>query len=118
MIELAGDAVKNIVCSEAGMSLSKMAKGAEFAKKFEARFKTPIQVYAPFTYDAVYVIVDAMKRAKSTKADAILAAMPATNYNGLIGNIAFDSKGDMKEGVITLYQFGNKKKEVLDVMKM
>jgi len=44
--------------------------------------------------------------------------MPATNYNGLIGNIAFDSKGDMKEGVITLYQFGNKKKEVLDVMKM
>ena len=100
------------------MSLSKMAKGADFAKKYEARFKTPIQVYAPFTYDAVYVIADAMKRANSTKAAAILAAMPATNYDGLIGHIAFDAKGDMKEGVITLYQFGNKKKEVLDVMKM
>ncbi len=118
VIELAGDAVKNIVCSEAGMALANMPKGADFAKRYEARFNAPIQVYAPFTYDAVYVIVDAMKRAKSTKADAILAAMPATNYDGLIGNIAFDSKGDMKQGVITLYQFGNKKKEVLDVMKM
>jgi branched-chain amino acid transport system substrate-binding protein len=77
-----------------------------------------VQIYAPFTYDAVYVIADAMKRANSTKPDAILAAMPATNFAGLIGPIAFDAKGDMKEGVITLYSFGNKKKEVLDVLKM
>jgi branched-chain amino acid transport system substrate-binding protein len=37
---------------------------------------------------------------------------------GLVGNIAFDSKGDMKEGVITLYDFKDKKKTVLDVIKM
>jgi branched-chain amino acid transport system substrate-binding protein len=38
--------------------------------------------------------------------------------NGLIGNIAFDNKGDMKEGVITLYEFKDKKKTVLDVINM
>ena len=116
--ELAGPAVSNIVCSEAGMALQNMAKGADFSKKYEARFKGPVQVYAPFTYDAVYVLVDAMKRANSTTAAAVLAQMPATNYLGLIGNIAFDQKGDMKEGVITIYDFKGGKKSVLDVMKM
>ena len=116
--ELAGPAVSNIVCSEAGMALQNMAKGADFSKKYEARFKGPVQVYAPFTYDAVYVLVDAMKRSNSTTAAAVLAQMPATNYPGLIGNIAFDQKGDMKEGVITIYDFKGGKKSVLDVMKM
>lgn len=116
--ELAGDAIDNIVCSEAGLALSKMEKGADFEKKYQARFNTPVQIYAPFTYDAVNVIIDAMKRANSTDAAKILAAMPATNYNGVIGNIAFDDKGDLKQGSITLYNYKDKKKSVLDVVKM
>jgi len=116
--ELAGDAIDNIVCSEAGLALSKMEKGADFEKKYQARFNTPVQIYAPFTYDAVNVIIDAMKRANSTDPAKILAAMPATNYNGVIGNIAFDDKGDLKQGSITLYNYKDKKKSVLDVVKM
>ncbi len=116
--ELAGAAVVNIICSEAGMALSKMPKGADFDKAYQARFKTGVQIYAPFTYDSVYVIVDAMKRANSTDPKAILAQMPATNYPGLIGTVAFDQKGDMKEGIITLYDYKDKKKSVLDIVKM
>ncbi|WP_066732059.1 branched-chain amino acid ABC transporter substrate-binding protein [Cupriavidus sp. D384] len=116
--ELAGDAVSNIICSEAGLALSKMETGADFEKRYQARFNSPVQIYAPFTYDAVMVIVDAMKRANSTEPAAILAEMPKTNYKGVIGNIAFDEKGDMKEGTITLYEYKDKKKSVLDVVKM
>ncbi|MBP0621324.1 branched-chain amino acid ABC transporter substrate-binding protein [Cupriavidus consociatus] len=116
--ELAGDAVTNIICSEAGLALSKMEQGADFSKRYQARFNAPVQIYAPFTYDAVMVIVDAMKRANSTEPAAILAEMPKTNYKGVIGNIAFDDKGDMKEGTITLYEYKDKKKSVLDVVKM
>ncbi|MBF6992072.1 MULTISPECIES: branched-chain amino acid ABC transporter substrate-binding protein [Cupriavidus] len=116
--ELAGDAVTNIICSEAGLALSKMEQGADFSKRYQARFNAPVQIYAPFTYDAVMVIVDAMKRANSTEPAAILAEMPKTNYKGVIGNIAFDEKGDMKEGTITLYEYKDKKKSVLDVVKM
>ena len=118
LIELAGEAVVNVTCSEAGMALSKMAQGADFQKRYKERFNSEVQIYAPFTYDAVYVIVDSMKRANSTDPAKILSAMPATNMQGLIGNIAFDSKGDMKEGVITLYDFKDKKKNVFDVIKM
>ncbi|MFM0210487.1 branched-chain amino acid ABC transporter substrate-binding protein [Paraburkholderia sediminicola] len=116
--ELAGTAVQNLVCSEAGLALSKMDKGADFEKKYVDRFHTPVQIYAPFTYDAVYVIVDAMKRANSIEAPKVLAAMPSTDYNGVIGHIAFDDKGDLKESAITLYDFRDGKKAVLDVVKM
>jgi len=118
LAELAGEAVINVTCSEAGMALSKMAQGADFQKRYKERFNADVQIYAPFTYDAVYVLVDSMKRANSADPAKILAAMPDTKMNGLVGNIAFDSKGDMKEGVITLYDFKDKKKTVLDVIKM
>ena len=118
LAELAGEAVINVTCSEAGMALSKMAQGADFQKRYKERFNSDVQNYAPFTYDAVYVIVDSMKRANSADPAKILAVMPDTKMNGLVGNIAFDNKGDMKEGVITLYDFKDKKKTVLDVIKM
>jgi branched-chain amino acid transport system substrate-binding protein len=118
LAELAGDAVVNVTCSEAGKALSKMAQGADFQKRYKERFNSDVQIYAPFTYDAVYVLVDAMKRANSTDPAKILVVMPDTKMNGLVGNIAFDSKGDMKEGVITLYDFKDKKKTVLDVINM
>ena len=118
LIELAGEAVVNVTCSEAGKALSKMAQGADFQKRYKERFNSDVQIYAPFTYDAVYVLVDAMKRANSTDPAKILVVMPETKMNGLIGNIAFDDKGDMKEGVITLYDFKDKKKTVLDVINM
>lgn len=118
LAELAGDAVVNVTCSEAGKALSKMAQGADFQKRYKERFNSDVQIYAPFTYDAVYVLVDAMKRANSTDPAKILVVMPETKMNGLVGNIAFDNKGDMKEGVITLYNFKDKKKSVLDVINM
>ncbi|SAL14266.1 extracellular ligand-binding receptor [Caballeronia telluris] len=116
--ELAGDAVQNLVCSEASLAVSKMPKGADFEKRFQERFNGPILFNAPFAYDAVYVVVDAMKRASSTDPAKVLAAMPTTNYDGVIGHIAFDPKGDMKEGAITLYTYQDKKKSILDVVKM
>ena len=118
LAELAGEAVVNVTCSEAGMALSKMAQGADFQKRYKERFNSDVQIYAPFTYDAVYVLVDSMKRANSTDPAKILAVMPDTKMQGLVGNIAFDNKGDMKEGVITLYDFKDKKKNVLEVIKM
>ncbi|MFG6883249.1 ABC transporter substrate-binding protein, partial [Burkholderia pseudomallei] len=118
LADLAGDATDNVVCSEAGASLEKMPGGAAFKAKYEKRFGQPIQIYAPFTYDAVYIIVDAMKRANSTDPAKIVAAMPKTNYTGVIGTTTFDSKGDLQHGVISLYDYKGGKKTFLDEVKM
>ncbi len=66
----------------------------------------------------MYIVVDAMKRAGSTDPSKILAAMPNTDYKGVIGETTFDSKGDLKHGVISLYNYKGGKKTLLDVVKM
>jgi branched-chain amino acid transport system substrate-binding protein len=59
-----------------------------------------------------------MKRANSTERTKVLAAMPVTQYDGVIGKIAFDMHGDLKDAAITIYQFKDKKKTVMDVIRM
>jgi branched-chain amino acid transport system substrate-binding protein len=69
-------------------------------------------------YDAVMIIVEAMKRANSTKPEDILKELPNTNYDGISGQIAFDSKGDLKNSAITLNEFKDNKLVTLEVMHM
>ena len=116
--ELAGSAMHNPVCSEAEVALSAMAPGVDFGQQTEDRSHTPVQIDAPFTYDVLCVIVDAMKRANSFDAPKVLAAMPSTGYNGVTGHIAIDHKGDLKEGAITLYDFRDSEAAVLDAVEM
>jgi branched-chain amino acid transport system substrate-binding protein len=119
MTKLAGEAIDNLVCSEAGRSLDRMgAKGRDFERKFAARFSAPMQNYAPFTYDSVYIIVDAMKRAKSTRPSDIVSVLPSTDFPGITGEIRFDEHGDLKHGVISLYHFTDGKKVLLDEVQM
>jgi branched-chain amino acid transport system substrate-binding protein len=116
--DLAGPASDNVICSEAGMALEKMPGGQAFAKRFEARFHQPIEVYSPFAYDAVYIIADAMKRADSIDPAKILAKMGSTDYHGVIGETAFDAHGDLKHGSISLFTYKDRKKVLLDVITL
>ena len=118
LYELAGDAVENIVCSTVGVPKESLNNSANFLKNYQERFKTEVQIYAPMAYDAVMIIVDAMKKSNSTNAADILKAIPTTNYAGLSGQITFDEKGDLKESYITLSQFKDKKILTLEVVKM
>jgi branched-chain amino acid transport system substrate-binding protein len=103
-IKLAGDAAPVLHCSMAGEAVEKLAKGEEFKAKFKSTWNQDVQVYSPYSYDAVYVIADAIKRAGKADRAAITGAMPATNYPGLTGTIAFDEKGDIKNGAISMFK--------------
>jgi branched-chain amino acid transport system substrate-binding protein len=118
LADLAGDASDNIVCSAGGVALEKMVGGEVFSAKYQKRFGLPVQIVAPFSYDAVYIIVDAMKRAESTDPAKILAVMPSTKYHGVIGETAFDSHGDLQHGVISMYDYKGGRKTLLDMVKL
>lgn len=102
-IKIAGDASTLLTCSVAGESITKMPKGEDFVRRYKAKFGTDTQLYSPYSYDAVFVIVDALKRAGKVDRAALVAAMPQTSLDGLSGHIAFDAHGDLQNGAISLY---------------
>lgn len=102
-IKLAGDAADILTCSMAGEAVEKLARGEEFKAKYKAKFNADVQIYSPYSYDAVFVVADAIKRAGKVDKPAIVAAMPATNYTGVTGQITFDEKGDIKNGAISMF---------------
>jgi branched-chain amino acid transport system substrate-binding protein len=116
-IKLAGDAASVMTCSMAGEAVEKLAKGEEFKQKYKAKFNAEVQVYSPYSYDAVYVIAEAIKRAGKADRASITAAMPATNYTGLTGTIAFDEKGDIKNGAISMFKVKDGKLEYISTSR-
>ena len=116
-IKLAGDAAGILTCSMAGEAVEKLAKGADFTAKYKAKFNQDVQVYSPYSYDAVYVIADAIKRAGKADRAAITAAMPSTNYAGVTGTISFDEKGDIKGGAISMFNVKEGKLNYLSTVR-
>lgn len=115
-IKLGGEAAEGQYCSLPGQPLEKLAKGPEFKDKFTKKFNTEIQLYSPYVYDAVFVMVDAMKRADSVDPTKFLDQIGKTHYSGVTANIEFDEKSDLKGGAISLYQYKGGKLEFVETL--
>ena len=115
-IELAGADADGAIASIPGLPIEKMPKGVDFKQKFEAKYGQ-IQLYAPYAYDAAYVMVDAMKRANSTDPTKYLPELGKTSLEGVTGKISFDAKGDLTSGPITLYTVKGGKWETLETVQ-
>ena len=100
-------ALKNVTCATGGASLQKMQGGAEWKKRYDARFPGQFQIYSPYAYDATFVLVDAMKRANSTDPKAYLPFIGKTQFKGVTANIAFTSQGELTKPAVTLYTYKN-----------
>lgn len=102
-IKLAGGAAEGAIASTPGVVIEQTPAGKAFAAKFESKFGK-IQNYAPYAYDATMTMIEAMKAANSADPAKYLPFLAKTNRNGVIGSIAFDAKGDLKNGSVTLYK--------------
>ncbi|MEC5207582.1 branched-chain amino acid transport system substrate-binding protein [Vogesella perlucida] len=102
--KLGGKDAEGAYASSAGAPKEAMPGFASFNDKFKARFKTDIQAYAPYTYDAARVLIDAMKRADSADPKKFLQEIGKTQLQGVTGAIAFEPNGDIKNGAVSLYQ--------------
>lgn len=114
MVKLAGNAMNDkVFCTQAGIPLSAMPGGSEFLSRFKQRFNADVLLYAPYGYDAATALIEGMKAADSTDPAKYLPAMQKVDFKGVTGNIAFDAKGDVKEGGVSLYGYANGKWEPL-----
>jgi branched-chain amino acid transport system substrate-binding protein len=114
-IKLAGEAsAEGDFCTSIGYPIDQLPKGADFKSAFEAAYPgDDIAAYDAYSFDATNVIIEAVKKVaadlgadKVTSPDgraAVIAAVAATNMDGVSGAVAFDANGDTTNKVITLY---------------
>ncbi|HQY07778.1 MAG: branched-chain amino acid ABC transporter substrate-binding protein [Burkholderiales bacterium] len=121
LTKLAGGAIADnqVVCAEAGGVEGAQKKGLDdFKARFKAKFNADVQIYAPYVYDSVNVLVAAMQKAGSSEPAKYLPVLAKTSgYNGVTGTISFDEKGDIKNGALTLYTYKGEKREQIAVVR-
>jgi len=115
MTKLAGDASEGLLCSQAG--IPPQAASKKFLDAYKAKFNVDPIIYAPFTYDAANLIIEAMKKANSPDPAKYLPELQKISYNGATGTIAFDEKGDRKDAEITIFQMKGGKLEPIAIVK-
>ncbi len=103
----------NVVCAEGGSSLAKMPGGTAWKKRYDAKYPNQFQIYSPYTYDATFVLVDAMKRANSVDPKVYTPKLAETNFKGVTATIAFEPNGEIKNPAFTLYTYKDGKKVAL-----
>jgi branched-chain amino acid transport system substrate-binding protein len=103
-----------VVCAEGGASIAKMPGGSAWKARYDAKYPGQFQIYSPFTYDATFVLVDAMKRANSTDPKVYIPKLAETNFKGVTANIAFESNGELKNPSMTLSTYKDGKKVSLN----
>ena len=119
--KLAGGAMADgqVVCAEAGgVEGSQKAGMDKFRDDYKKKFGIDVQVYAPYVYDAVGVMVAAMVKAGSADPAKYLPVLAKTDgYKGVTGMIGFDAKGDIKNGALTLYTYKGDKRDQIAVVR-
>ena len=106
---------EQVYCAEAGGVEGAAKKSMEdFYAAYKKKFNSDVQVYAPYVYDALNVMVAAMVKAGSADPAKYLPELAKTSgYKGVTGTIGFDEKGDIKNGALTLYTYkGGKRSEI------
>lgn len=114
--DLASKAVtlKNVTCATGGASIQKMQGGAEWKKRYDAKFPGQFQIYSPYAYDATFVLVDAMKRANSVEPAVYLPFIGKTKFKGVTANIDFTANGELTKPAVTLYHYKDNARAALN----
>ena len=91
---------------------------APWIKRYEAKYGRGPTSYSFTAYDAVQVILDAIKRvAESGKAvsrDAVRDAIQSANVKTLQGAVSFDENGDIKDRTVSVFRYQHNDKYPVD----
>lgn len=94
-----------------------MPKGKDYETRYKARFNADVATYSPYGYDATRVVIEAMKKANSVEPAKYLPELAKIEYAGVTSSSwAYDDKGDLKDGGITVYKVENGEWKVMQTV--
>ena len=81
------------------------AKLAKFSEDYKKTFNEEPGPYSAYGYNEMAIILEAMKKAGSdVSRESIVSRLRNTKFDGLMGTVEFDDKGELKEPSLYLYK--------------
>ncbi|MCC8393819.1 branched-chain amino acid ABC transporter substrate-binding protein [Paraburkholderia sp. MMS20-SJTR3] len=110
LLKIAGPAAEGALASSGGSPLDKMPGGKSYVERYKKRFGNEVELYSPYAYDGTMAVLNAMKKADSVDPHKYLPVLKATQMKGVTTNeLAYDDRGDLKYGGVTVYKVTNGK---------
>jgi DNA-binding SARP family transcriptional activator/ABC-type branched-subunit amino acid transport system substrate-binding protein/DNA-binding beta-propeller fold protein YncE len=105
---LAGKAAEGMYVTNYGVPNDKLTpRGKEFLESFAAQNGGDAgpDLAASYGAQAAEILLDAIARSDGTRASVVEEVRRTQVSNGILGDVAFDAKGDLVEGPITILRF-------------
>ncbi len=102
---LKGDGiVKGIYATSPILGAKEFLNGAQFLSKYQAAYKVDPAYGSHYTYDAMYVLAGAMRRANSADPKKITETLRKFDgYAPITGSMKWDNIGEQRYGVVGVY---------------
>lgn len=103
---LAGTSCSNVYISFLAPPWEEVPDAEAFVKKYKERHRS-VPPFAPYGYDAVLVLAEAIKKANSSRRENIIGALrdPEFEVQGVTGKIKFDKNGQTVGRLFYFYTF-------------
>ena len=96
--------VKGLYATSPILDAKEFVTGQSFLEKYRAAYKLDPAYGGHYTYDAMYVIAGAMRRADSVKAEKITQTLRTLDgYAPVTGSMKWDAVGEQRYGVVGVY---------------
>jgi len=107
LMEIAGKAAEGVFCFS-NPTVDYLPTAKAFAENFKKKYNLDPGPYSTLSYDGMYLMADAIKRAGSTDKKAIIAALAATkDFQGIAGPISFTKENTLaRSNFVTLVSKG------------
>lgn len=100
--------ITNIYSTSPILEASEFTAGAAFLDKYRTKFKKEPAYAGHYTYDAMYVLAAAIRRADSVKPKNIVATLKKIDgYAPVTGSMKWTAQGEQRYGVIGVYSAGS-----------
>ena len=86
---------------------------AQFEKAYSKKFDSPLTAYAMFSYDAVGMLIEALRKNNSVDPKAAVETLHNMQYKGISGTVSFAVDGSQNNPPYTLYRISQRKWQVV-----
>ncbi|MHA2620388.1 MAG: branched-chain amino acid ABC transporter substrate-binding protein [bacterium JZ-2024 1] len=81
---------------------------SQMEKRYKEKFGMDMNAFAPYTYVAGDLILQAIQATGKTDADTLAKYLKNTSFDTLVGKIEFDEKGDVKYAALEMEELRNR----------